>query len=95
MSTVINSAFIFLSSGGVAELRVAELDSDPSERLRELAQTANDVLFELRFAAGGRLGSDRPFDVAVQALVRVEIRAVGWVVEDLIGSWRPSNQPRT
>src|SRR3954469_10919731 len=49
----------------------------------EAAHVVDDSLLELPLAAGERLGGDGLLDIAVQALVRVEVRAVGREVENL------------
>jgi hypothetical protein len=58
----------------------------------EAAHVVDDSLLELPLAAGERLGGDGLLDIAVQALVWIEVRAVGREVEnlDLIGPAPPS-----
>src|SRR5215210_1766625 len=49
----------------------------------EAAHVVDDSLLELPLAAGERPGGDGLLDIAVQALVRVEVRAIGREVENL------------
>ena len=51
--------------------------------LGQAAHVVDNSLLELPLAAGDRLGSDCLLDVAVQALVRVEVWAVGREFENL------------
>src|SRR5215218_10933742 len=52
-------------------------------QLRQPAHVADDGALELRLAARWRLAGDRLLQVAVDALVRVQLRAVAGQVEDL------------
>ena len=59
----------------------------------EAAHVLDDGLLELPLAAGERPGGDCLLNVAVQALVRVEVRAVGREVENfdlILTSVQPS-----
>src|SRR3954470_2270855 len=66
--------------------------------LGQAAHVADDSLFELLLAAGERPSGDCLLDVAVQALVRIEVGAVGREVENLdliLTSVQPrAHQPR-
>ena len=51
--------------------------------LGQAAHVVDDSLLELPFAPGEWLGGDALLDIAVQALVRIEVRAVSREVENL------------
>src|SRR4051794_15873360 len=72
---------------------MAEEGANARWPLGQAAHVVDDSLLELPLAAGERPGGDGLFKIAVQALVRVKVGAVGREVEnlDLI---LPTAQPR-
>jgi hypothetical protein len=62
---------------------VPEEAADAVGQLRQPAHVANDGTLKLRLAARRRLAGHRLLQVAVEPLVRVQLRAVTWEVEHL------------
>jgi hypothetical protein len=68
---------------GITERRMSEETADPVGQLGDPAHVADDCTLEFGFAAGGRLAGDSLLQVGVQTFVRVQLRTIGWQVEDL------------
>ena len=62
---------------------MAEEGANALWSLGQAAHVVDDSLLELPLAAGERPGGDGLLEIAVQALVGVEVRAVGREVENL------------
>src|SRR3954453_15767650 len=57
--------------------------SDPFKKLCQPAHVADDGALEFGLAAGRWLAGHGVLQVSIQALVRVQLRTIGWQVEDL------------
>ena len=62
---------------------MAEEGANALWSLGQAAHVVDDSLLELPLAAGERPGGDGLLEIAVQALVGVEVRAIGWEVGNL------------